>query len=95
MRMAPAKLVANRPCRRFEIEGAALARDLRVKYDLKQKIAELVLEVHEILALDGIGDLVGFLDRVRRDARKGLLAVPRAAIGGAQPLHDGEQFLHR
>ena len=95
MRMTPAKLVADRPGRRFEVEGAALARHLCVKYHLEQKIAELVFEMRKIPALDGIGDLVGFLDRVGRDARKGLLAIPRAAVGRAQPLHDREQLLHR
>ena len=47
-----------------------------------------------VAALDRVGDLIGFLDRVGRDRREILLAVPRAAaIGIAQPRHDGEQAL--
>ena len=45
----------------------ASSRHARVIDDLQQEIAELVLEVGEIAALDGVGDLVGFLDRVGRD----------------------------
>ena len=92
MRMAPLELVANRSRRRLEIERAALACDLRVKHHLKQQVTELVLEMREILALDGVGHLVGFLDGVGGDAREGLLAVPWAAIRRAQPLHDREQL---
>jgi hypothetical protein len=50
-----------------------------VENDLKQEIAELVLEVDEILALDRIRDLVGFLDRVGSDRAKILFEVPRTA----------------
>ena len=39
-----------------------------------------------VLALDRVGDLVGFLDRVGGDGREGLLDVPgAAALGIAQP----------
>jgi hypothetical protein len=47
-----------------------------VKHHLEQKIAEFVLEVSEIATRDRIGDFVGFLDRIGRDARKILLEVP-------------------
>ena len=93
MRMTPLQLVADGSRRRLEIEGAALARDLCMKHHLKQQVPELVLEMREILALDGVGDLIGFLDGVGGDARECLLAVPRAAVGRAQPLHDREQLL--
>src|SRR5690606_41641400 len=48
----------------------------------------------EVVARDRVGDLVGLLERVRRDAREVLLAVPRAAVRRIpQPRHDFEQFL--
>jgi hypothetical protein len=57
--------------------------------DLEQKVAEFVLEVDEIVARDGIGDLVGFLQRIGRDRAERLLKVPRAAAAGrAQGGHD-------
>ena len=46
----------------------------------------------EVAALDGVGDLVGLLDRVGRDGGEGLLQVPRAAaVRRAQPRHDLDQ----
>ena len=75
-----------------EIEGALLLRHAGVKDDLEQQVAEFVLEVVEIAAGDGVGDLVGFLERVGRDGSEGLLEVPGAAAAGrAQRRHDLDQ----
>jgi hypothetical protein len=38
-----------------------------MKYHLQQEIAELVPQIVQITAGDGIGDFIGFLDRVGRD----------------------------
>ena len=38
-----------------------------MKHHLQQEIAELVPQIVEIAARDGIGDFIGFLDRVGRD----------------------------
>ena len=54
-------------------------RHAGVEHDLEQQVAEFVLEVAEVAAGDGVGDLVGFLERVGRDGREVLLQVPRAA----------------
>ena len=70
----------------------ASSRHARVIDDLQQEIAELVLELREIAALDRIRDLVGFLDRVGRDRAEVLLEVPRAAgARRAQRGHDLDQ----
>ena len=75
-----------------EIEGALLLRHAGVEDDLQQQIAELVLQVGEIVARDGVGDLVGFLERIGRDGPEILLQVPRAAAAGrAQRRHDLDQ----
>ena len=63
-------------------EGALFLGDARVINDLQQKIAKLVLEISQIVARDRIGNLVGFLDRVRRDRFEGLLKIPRATGNG-------------
>ena len=77
----------------LEIEGVAFFCEPRVKDDLEQQVAQLVLEGVEVVLRDGVGDLVGFLDGVRRDGRKILFAIPgAAAVGIAQPVHDGEEF---
>ena len=64
--------------------------------DLEQEVAKLVLQRIKVVARDRIGDLVSFLDRVRRDGREGLLDVPRAArVLVAQARHDGEEISER
>ena len=71
-------LVADRRDHVGERERAGLLGHARVKHDLEQQVAELVLELAEVAALDRVGDLVRLLDRVRRDRRERLLEVPRA-----------------
>ena len=41
--------------------------------------AKLVAQIAEVVAIDRVGDLVGFLDRVRGDRVEVLLHVPRTA----------------
>ena len=72
-----------------EIEGALLLGHASVESDLEQQVAELVLEVVKIAARDGVGHLVGFLERIRRDRPEVLFEVPGAAGAGcAQRGHD-------
>ena len=51
-----------------EGEGVLLLGHAGVKHHLQQEIAELVTEIVEVAARDGVGDLIGFLDGVGRDA---------------------------
>ena len=77
-------------------EAVDLRRHLRVVNDLEQQVAKLVLQSVQVIARDRIGDLVRFLDRVRRDGREGLLDIPRAArVLVAQARHDGEEVRQR
>ena len=55
-----------------------------VEDDLEQQVAELAAQLVVVSLVDGVGHLVGLLDRHRLDALVGLLAVPRAAARGAQ-----------
>ena len=94
MRMAVDHLVGDGGGHVVEA-GSALGLSLRhlgVIDDLQQQVAEFLLERRHVVALDGVGDLVGFLDRVRRDGPEGLVDVPRAAVlAVAQPGHDRQQ----
>jgi hypothetical protein len=73
-------------------ERPLLFRHARMKHHLQQEIAEFVAEIVEIAARDGVDDLVGLLDRVGRDGRKGLFEVPGAAAAGCpKPRHEFEQ----
>ena len=66
-----------------------LLRHAGVEDHLEQQVAEFVLQIREIAALDGVHDLVGFLERVGRDGREILLQIPGAAgPGRAQGRHD-------
>ena len=87
--MPPQHLVADGPRDVGERKLAGLLRHARVKHDLEQQVAELVLEVRQVVALDGVGDFVSLLDRVWRDRRERLLEVPGAtALPMAQRGHD-------
>jgi hypothetical protein len=92
MRMPPDHLARDRLDDVAECECISLLGHPGVKHHLKQEIAELLPEIVEIAARDGIGDLVGFLDGVGSDARKILFEVPGAtAAGRPQRRHDFEQ----
>jgi hypothetical protein len=64
-----------------------------VEDDLQQEVAELGAELAIVAGVDRLGDLVGLLDRLRLDRRVRLLAVPGAAAGTAQAVHDAHQLL--
>ena len=96
MRVPPDHLAGDRIDHIGEFEALQLRGHLRVVNDLKQQVAKLVLQRLEIVARDRLGDLVGFLDRIGRDGREGLLGVPRTArVLVAQARHDGEQVGER
>ena len=95
MRMATHHLVGDGGRDRREAEPAGLLGQAGVVDDLEQQIAQLVLQPVQIAARDGIGDLIGLLDGVRRDGGEGLLPVPGTAGDGiAQRRHDIEQTPH-
>jgi hypothetical protein len=86
VRVAALQLVANALEHVVEREMAGFLGHLRVEHDLELEIAELVGERVHVVAGDRVGDLIGFLDRVGRDRREGLHAVPFAAADRiAQP----------
>ena len=79
-----------------EGEGAVLLGHARVIDNLKQQIAQLVLERAHVALLDGVGDLVGFLDGVGGNRLESLLQVPRTARARrAQGRHHGQKIGNR
>ena len=76
-----------------EAEQSSLLSHACVEHDLEKQIAQLILELGHVAPLDGVGDFIGLFDGVGRYGREGLLEVPgAAALGCAQPGHDGEQL---
>ena len=79
MRMAADHLVVDRLGHVGEGEGASLLGHARMKDHLEQQVAQLLLQIAQVAALDGVGDLIGLLDGVGRDGGEGLFQVPGAA----------------
>ena len=74
-----------------KVEPPLLAGELRVEDHLKQQVPKLAGQVVDGATLDRIGHFVRFLDRVRRDARERLRAVPSATSEGVpERRHDLE-----
>ncbi len=92
VRMPADELVVDRSCDGGEVEPAPLLGHARVEDDLEQQVPELVAQLLGPATLDGVCDLVGFLDRVRRYRGEGLLPVPGApALRIAQAGHEGNE----
>jgi hypothetical protein len=68
----------------LNIERARFAGDLTVHQHLQQQVAEFLAQFGGVGAVDGFQRLVGFLQQVGLEALVGLLAIPWAAVGGAQ-----------
>ena len=68
-------------------ELAGLLGDPRLEDHLQQQVAEFLADLALVALLDRADDLVGLLDDVGLERLGGLLAVPRAAVGRAQPRH--------
>ena len=77
MRMPPDHFPRDRLDYICKAERALLFRDPGVEHHLQQEVAEFVTQIGQIAPRDRVGDLIGFLDRVRRDAREILFEIPR------------------
>ncbi|MCY1242164.1 hypothetical protein D9M72_551090 [compost metagenome] len=95
MRMAADHLARHRFDDVAKGKVAGFLRHPGMEHHLQQQIAEFVAEVVHVAALDGIGNLIGFLDRVGFDRLEGLDDVP-GATGFRLPErgHDIEQAFY-
>ena len=89
--MAADHLVRNGFAHAVDIEPALLASDPGHEHDLEEEVPELLAELVRVAGGDRIHDLVGLLEKVGSEGVEGLLAVPRAAPGVAQTVHDGNE----
>jgi hypothetical protein len=67
-----------------------LGGDRGVEQHLQRHVAELLAHRGPIVLLDRVVQLVALLDEVLEQGGVGLLGVPRAAAGRAQPVHHGD-----
>ena len=64
-----------------------------VKEHLQEQVAEFAGQLVPVAGIDGLEHLVGLFEGVGLDGVEGLLAVPGASAGCAQPRHDGDGAL--
>jgi hypothetical protein len=89
MGMAAQHLVGDRCGNILEGEEAGLLGHAGMEDDLKEQVAELVLQRRLVPARNRVGDLIGFFDRVECNRGEILHAIPgTAALGIAEPSHD-------
>ena len=72
-------------------EVAVFLGHLCIEEHLEEQVAEFLRQLLPVALLNGFQDLVGLFHRVFCDAVEGLFAIPGAAAGGSQAVHD----LHR
>src|SRR5689334_5859913 len=61
----------------LEVPRTSLLQEQRQKVDLKKHVSELVEQLAVVMAVGGVGKLVGLLDGVGNDGALVLLAIPR------------------
>ena len=66
----------------IEIEQTLFFGDTRVENDVEQQIPEFFPQVVNVITLDGINQLVGFVERMAGDTATGLADIPGAAAFG-------------
>ena len=74
-----------------DAEGAFGVAQLGLEDHLQEQVAQLLAVVGDRAALQGVHDLVGFLDEVGQKGGQRLLAIPGAAVGRQQPLHEAHE----
>ena len=90
VRMPAHELLVDAAGHLRQVAGSSLLEQEREEVDLEQEVAELVEQLLVVAGERRVRDLVGLLDRVRDDRRRGLLAVPGALA--AQPLRQALQL---
>ncbi len=88
VRVAVHELVGDAAHHVVDVEPALGVANRRVKHHLHQQIAELLAVAVDVVAGERVEHLVRLLDQERAQRIERLLAVPRAAVGGEQAVHD-------
>lgn len=92
VRMTPHQFVGEPLADGVEVEYTAFPGQLGVKDDLKQQVAQFLRQFVIIPGLDGVEEFVDFLDGMPAQGLVILLAVPGAALRGAERRHDLEHL---
>jgi len=85
MRMTVYKLVAQKINDTFDVVIAVFFKNLGIKHDMQQDIAEFLGHILHLSRIDGVAQLVNFLYRIGTQRSHGLLPVP--GTFGPEPVH--------
>lgn len=92
MRMSRNHFIANPIGDGCKCEMAQFFANCGLINGLQQQVAQFALQIRNIPSINGIGHLVGLLNRVGRDGFKGLFNVPGATgFGVSQAAHNVQQ----
>src|SRR5262249_26986493 len=92
VRMPADHFLAHRVHDHADVELAALGSHLGVKQDLQQQVTELAADFLRLLRLEGLENLVGFLDQEWHNGFGCLFAIPRAIAAKPRPgFHEIEK----
>ena len=72
-------------------EAARIGLDVRVEHHLHQHVAQLLLEKHGVVVVDGLGGFIRLLQEAAADGLMRLRLVPGAAILRAEEPDDLQQ----
>jgi hypothetical protein len=95
MWVAPHHLVRDQLDDVSEVEGAAIMRDLGVKYDLEEHITQLFRDSIVDARINRVDKFVALLEQVGPERSVGLLEVPRAALRPSEGRDDVGESLQR
>ena len=72
-------------------EPAPLALNVRVEHHLHQYVPQLLLQKRGVVPVNGLGGLIGLLQKPPADGRVGLHLIPGAALRRAENADDLQQ----
>ncbi len=74
-----------------DIEVPGFLGHLGEEDHLEEQVSEFLCQAVPILGIDRVHDFIRFFKKIRLDGLESLLAIPWAASGGAEPLHNLDQ----
>ena len=73
-------------------ERSGLSCNLAMKDDLKQHVAQFLLELRHVLLVDGLQNFVGFFEQIGLQGLVGLFPIPRTSVRRPEGGHEIDQF---
>ena len=94
MRMAANEFFHEQAADAFKVKSVAFARELAMKDHLQQQVAEFFCHFVVVARLDGVNQLIHFLNRMTAQSQVRLLPVPGTTRRRTQLRHDTQQIFN-